>query len=104
MDVVERELGVDSSGPFFLGQDVTLVDCVFAPFLERIVASIAYYKGMAFQQLYSRQREKLSAHWLAASILCVQSLHLQPCCELSPFSDSWRIAYEGLTSIVACIA
>ncbi len=45
MDVVEKELGTDASGPFFLGKDVSLVDCVFAPFLERIVASIAYYKG-----------------------------------------------------------
>lgn len=45
MDAVEKELGADRSGPFFMGADVTLVDCVFAPFLERIVASIAYYKG-----------------------------------------------------------
>ncbi|KAK9840509.1 hypothetical protein WJX74_011029 [Apatococcus lobatus] len=46
MGAVEKELGADPSGPFFMGAKVTLVDCVFAPFLERIVASIAYYKGM----------------------------------------------------------
>ena len=45
MDVVNDELGA-AEGPFFLGQDMSLVDCVFAPFLERIVASIPYYKGV----------------------------------------------------------
>lgn len=44
MDAVERELGV-ANGPYFL-EDFSLVDIVFAPFLERIAASIAFYKGM----------------------------------------------------------
>ena len=35
LDAVERELG-EGGGPYFLGDDVTLVDCMFAPFLERI--------------------------------------------------------------------
>lgn len=45
MDQVHDELGA-ADGPFFLGQEMSLVDCVFAPFLERIVASIPYYKGV----------------------------------------------------------
>ena len=45
MTQVNAELNVDG-GPFFLGKDLSLVDCVFAPFLERIVASIPYYKGV----------------------------------------------------------
>ena len=45
MDQVNDELDGDG-GPFFLGTDMSLVDCVFAPFLERIVASIPYYKGV----------------------------------------------------------
>ena len=45
MDQVNSELDADG-GPFFLGTDLSLVDCVFAPFLERIVASIPYYKGV----------------------------------------------------------
>lgn len=45
MDQVNAELDADG-GPFFLGKDLSLVDCVFAPFLERIVASIPYYKGV----------------------------------------------------------
>ena len=44
MDDIEHELGA-AGGPFFLGKDVSLVDCVFAPMLERIAASIPYYKG-----------------------------------------------------------
>ena len=33
-----------SSGPFFL-ESFSVVDCVFAPFLERMSASLFYYKG-----------------------------------------------------------
>ncbi len=35
----------DAAGPYFLGADLSLVDCVFAPFLERMAASLPYYKG-----------------------------------------------------------
>ena len=45
MDQVDGELGA-AGGPFFLGKDLSLVDIVFVPFLERIVASIVYYKGL----------------------------------------------------------
>ena len=44
MDQVNEELGREE-GPYFLGWGFSLVDCVFAPFLERIVASIPYYKA-----------------------------------------------------------
>eukprot|EP00889_Picochlorum_renovo_P000556 jgi/Picre1/27586/NNA_000551.t1 len=44
MDEVERALGVEE-GPYFLSS-FSLVDIIFAPFLERIVASIPYYKGV----------------------------------------------------------
>ena len=44
MDAVDREMQA-AGGPFFLGKDLSLVDVVFAPFLERIAASIYYYKG-----------------------------------------------------------
>jgi len=44
IDEVERELGV-AEGPYFLSA-FSIIDVVFAPFLERIVASIAYYKGV----------------------------------------------------------
>jgi glutathione S-transferase len=44
---VERVLQKSSSkaGPFFLGNDISQVDVMFAPFLERMAASLLYYKG-----------------------------------------------------------
>lgn len=41
--VVDRQLGSD--GPYFLGNDITIGDVIFAPYLERMAASLYYYKG-----------------------------------------------------------
>jgi len=41
---VERALK-ESSGPFFLGEDVSIVDVQFLSFLERMCASLLYFKG-----------------------------------------------------------
>ena len=46
---VDEELAV-GGGPFFLGEKVSLVDCFFAPFLERMAASCAYYKGVTLRR------------------------------------------------------
>ena len=46
LDEVERALTLVQPGPFFLGANVMLVDCVFIPFLERMSASLLYYKGL----------------------------------------------------------
>ena len=54
LDQVESELR-SSSGNFFMGEDITLVDIMFAPFLERIVASMVYFKGF---QIRVAQGEK----------------------------------------------
>jgi glutathione S-transferase len=43
LQVVETELS--KRGPFFLGNDISMVDVQFAPFLERMAASLLYYKG-----------------------------------------------------------
>jgi len=42
---VEEALKKVKDGPFFLGKDISIVDVQFAPFLERTVASLLYYKG-----------------------------------------------------------
>lgn len=44
---VEREL--THIGPFFMGSQVTLVDFMYAPFLERMAASLLYYKGFVMR-------------------------------------------------------
>jgi len=41
---VEAELE-EGGGPYFLGAELSLVDCMFAPFLERMAASLPYYKA-----------------------------------------------------------
>lgn len=41
----EVEQALKQMGPFFLGSEPTLVDFMFAPFLERMAASLLYYKG-----------------------------------------------------------
>eukprot|EP00850_Spirogloea_muscicola_P010045 SM000058S18475 [mRNA] locus=s58:164541:166293:+ [translate_table: standard] len=45
MDAVDEALAA-TGGPYFLGKEFSLVDAVFAPFLERIAPSIAYWKGL----------------------------------------------------------
>lgn len=43
---IDAQLGTtDAAGPYFLGADLSLVDCMFTPFLERMAASLPYYKG-----------------------------------------------------------
>jgi glutathione S-transferase len=42
---VENELSAMKGGDFFLGKDVTIVDFMFTPFLERTVASLLFFKG-----------------------------------------------------------
>lgn len=34
-----------SGGPYFLGSDISFVDVMFTPFLERMAASLPYFKG-----------------------------------------------------------
>jgi glutathione S-transferase len=34
-----------ADGPFFLGKDISMVDIQFAPFLERMAASLLFFKG-----------------------------------------------------------
>ena len=41
---VEEALGA-SGGPYFLGGYFSVIDCIFAPFLERMAGSLAFYKG-----------------------------------------------------------
>jgi glutathione S-transferase len=55
------ELAVERSpGPFLLG-DFSTADLVFVPFLERMAASLAYYKGVVL-----RQRHPGIGRWFAA--------------------------------------
>ncbi|CAD7928846.1 unnamed protein product [Amoebophrya sp. A120] len=39
-----------SNGPYFAGDSFTVADCVIAPFLERMCASLYYYKGFQLRK------------------------------------------------------
>lgn len=41
-----------SGGPFLLGRDLSSADLVFVPYLERMNASLAYYKGLLLRQAH----------------------------------------------------
>ena len=45
---MDQVLGT-TEGPFFLGQDFSVVDCVFLPYVERMNASLFYYKGFTLR-------------------------------------------------------
>ena len=46
---VEGELAAAKGGDFFLGEKVSIVDMMFMPFLERMCASLLYYKGFCIR-------------------------------------------------------
>ncbi|GBG24085.1 Glutathione S-transferase DHAR2 [Hondaea fermentalgiana] len=63
LNLVERHLRDQSAGPFFLGAAISVVDVIFAPWLERINATAYYYKG--FHLRYSASYPHISA-WFDA--------------------------------------
>ncbi|CAM9937690.1 unnamed protein product [Phaeothamnion confervicola] len=47
MDRTDAALAANGGGgPYFLGKELSLVDVVFSPFLERMAASLPYYKAL----------------------------------------------------------
>ena len=84
MDVVDSQLG-ETPGPYFL-QDFGLVDITFAPFLERIAASIVYYKGLIVR---GKGRWPHLERWFDAmetrpAYLAFRSDHYTHCHDLPP--------------------
>jgi len=49
---VDDALGV-TKGPFFLGETYTVADIIFTPYIERMSASLTYYKGFNIRESYS---------------------------------------------------
>lgn len=64
VEAVDQALRAYGDGPFFLGGDTpSFVDCVFAPFLERIRSSIAYWRSV---DILDAERWPSLAAWFAA--------------------------------------
>lgn len=47
-----------ADGPFFLGSEISLVDVQFAPFLERMAASLLYFKGFVMRDGPNEDRKR----------------------------------------------
>ena len=58
---IEQELA-SRGGPFFLGEQFSLVDIVFAPFLERMDASLTFYKGFRMRGEGTKTQPVIDAH------------------------------------------
>lgn len=59
LSFVDKTLG-DFGGPYFLGNEVTFIDCLFAPFMERIESSVKYWNNIIIREK-SRIREWFEA-------------------------------------------
>ncbi|KAK3250640.1 hypothetical protein CYMTET_39985 [Cymbomonas tetramitiformis] len=103
---VDDTLGVFSDGPFFLGGErPSIVDVMFCPFLERMAASLPYYKGFLFRG--SPDYPNINA-WFAAmealdSFKGIQSDYYTTCMDLPPqiggctfTPESTATGYKGM--------
>jgi glutathione S-transferase len=59
--VVDDTLGASKGGPYFLGSELCTADVIFTPYIERMAASLYYYKGYDIKQ----QNPNIS-DWFAA--------------------------------------
>jgi len=105
-----------ADGPFFLGKEFTLVDVQFAPFLERTVASLLYFKGFMIRVPSSERAnaaypginawfdamEKLPAYRLTKSDYYTHAWDLPPQlggCRSEQGSKPYEDAINGVRSL-----
>ncbi|WIA38465.1 hypothetical protein OEZ86_001788 [Tetradesmus obliquus] len=85
LQAICKELEADG-GPFFMGQDISLVDITFAPMLERAAASLAYYKGFVMRGAgkFSALEAWFDAMEARDTYLGTKSDHYTHCHDLPP--------------------
>jgi glutathione S-transferase len=97
---LEQALG-DSDGPFLMGESLGTVDLVFVPYLERMNASLAYYKGYRLRQAHPlidrwfKALEKRSTYLGTQSDFHTHAHDLPPqmgCCQASGSKDQRALA------------
>lgn len=108
---VERAL-TSMKGPFFLGDKVSIVDMMFAPFLERMCASLLYFKGFQMRVASGKQSNYPAVNrWFGAmetleSYQLTKSDYYTHCWDLPPQlggcvpeagSEPFQNAINGLT-------
>jgi glutathione S-transferase len=103
-----------ADGPFFLGKDFSLVDVQFAPFLERMVASLLFFKGFVIRvptgertdfpgiNAWFDAMEKLPAYQLTKSDYYTHAWDLPPQlggCTHEPNGKPYEDAINGVRSL-----
>jgi glutathione S-transferase len=109
---VESELS--RRGPFFLGKEVSTVDLQYAPFLERMAASLLYYKGFKIRAAPGEKNpypainrwfdamEKLPSYQLTKSDYYTHCWDLPPQlggCVSEPGGEKYRAIIDGKLSL-----
>lgn len=96
LEEICRELEINE-GPFFLGNDISLVDITFTPMLERAAASLAYYKGfyMRGQGRYPALERWFAAMETRSTYLGTKSDYYTHCHDLPPQLGGCVMTEEG---------
>eukprot|EP01025_Chloroclados_australasicus_P018932 TRINITY_DN2011_c0_g1_i1.p1 TRINITY_DN2011_c0_g1~~TRINITY_DN2011_c0_g1_i1.p1 ORF type:complete len:511 (-),score=60.95 TRINITY_DN2011_c0_g1_i1:294-1826(-) len=97
LQIVDQSLGA-KGGPYFLGSEFTLIDIIFVPFLERMVASLCYYKGY---QIRGTGKWPNIEKWFNAletrpTYLGTKSDHYTHCHDLPPQLGGCHMTNEGV--------
>jgi len=101
---------IEGGGGFFLGSEVSMVDCMFAPFLERMAASVPYYKGLPvrgnpkwpFLQIWFARMETLESYPGIASDYYTHCHDLPPQiggCESHDEAAGFQAAIDGTDGV-----
>jgi glutathione S-transferase len=87
-------------GSFFLGEELSMVDLAFVPFLERMVSSLLYYKGFTIRGkgMFPGIDEWFQALEQRPSYLASRSDHYTHCHDLPPQLGG---TYAGLCIILS---
>eukprot|EP00633_Aureoumbra_lagunensis_P009768 CAMPEP_0197322712 /NCGR_PEP_ID=MMETSP0891-20130614/70063_1 /TAXON_ID=44058 ORGANISM="Aureoumbra lagunensis, Strain CCMP1510" /NCGR_SAMPLE_ID=MMETSP0891 /ASSEMBLY_ACC=CAM_ASM_000534 /LENGTH=475 /DNA_ID=CAMNT_0042815169 /DNA_START=1040 /DNA_END=2470 /DNA_ORIENTATION=+ len=92
LDAVENALAQSKDGPFFLGNRFSFIDLMYAPFLERMAASLAYFKGFIV---------KGPTPYLSTLSQMDTNLHAY---QRYPHLNKWFLAMEQRPSYVATLS
>ena len=101
LNEVEAELQDSRGGDFFMGENVSLVDFMFAPFLERMAASLIYFKGYQFRVAKGAKTQFPAINkWFDAmetleSYQLTKSDYYTHCWDLPPQLGGWSYEKDG---------
>eukprot|EP01023_Acetabularia_acetabulum_P047085 TRINITY_DN4941_c0_g1_i1.p1 TRINITY_DN4941_c0_g1~~TRINITY_DN4941_c0_g1_i1.p1 ORF type:complete len:520 (-),score=102.22 TRINITY_DN4941_c0_g1_i1:135-1694(-) len=103
LQMVDQSLAY-KGGPYFLGSELSLIDIIFVPFLERMVASLSYYKGYRIRGTgeWPNIENWFNALETRPTYLGTKSDHFTHCHDLPPQLGGCHMTSEG-TPVAAAI-